>query len=238
MMRRASAWSRRRRQSTSRRAGRWTTRPLGRVRDVADQSVIAPGPRRGGHQSGEPVASARPSGSTRRRTGRRRSRPGCGPSSPPAPRGARSSPAARSAAGTATPSSTASRLSPASRHWRAARGCAGRTRRRLGHDVPPRARDGVPVPRLQSAVSAWRSVERRCPSCSHSSRSAGRRVPGSSRPSRSRCRGVESLLERRGASWTGAKGCPDDHSRSNPRIRSQSVTAALKASSSTRALLR
>ena len=43
---------------------------------------------------------------------------------------------------------------------------------------PPRPRTACRWPLWTSAVSAWRSVERAIPSCSHSSRSAGSRVAG------------------------------------------------------------
>ena len=80
------------------------------------------------------------------------------------------------------------------------------------------------------------------PSCSHSSRSAGSRVPGASRPSLIAVPSRSSVSSNAVCERTGAKsGCVervDAHSRSNPRTRSQSVTAASKAASSTRALLR
>ena len=76
------------------------------------------------------------------------------------------------------------------------------------------------------------------PSCSHRSRSGGSRVPGGSSPSLIAVPSRSSVSSNAVVDWTGAKTAVDDHSRSNPRTRSQSVTADSKASSSTRALLR
>ena len=93
-------------------------------------------------------------------------------------------------------------------------------------------------------VSAWRSVEREMPIWRHSSRSAGSRAPGSSSPSLIAVPSRSSVssyavCERTGANSVAASTLrPSFTSRSNPRTRSQSVTAASKASSSIRALLR
>ena len=70
---------------------------------------------------------------------------------------------------------------------------------------PPRPRTACRWPDCTSAVSAWRSVERAIPSCSHRSRSGGSRVPGGSRPSLIAVPSRSSVSSNAVVDWTGAK---------------------------------
>ena len=107
------------------------------------------------------------------------------------------------------------RVAPAREHLGAsgARGPAARrprTCRRRGR--APRRR----WPLCTSAVSAWRSVERAMPSCSHSSRSAGSRVPGASRPSLIALPRRSSVSSNAVCDRTGAKTLCERRRRSQP----------------------
>ena len=204
MIRMASAGSRFRRQSTQPRVLRVGPRQhLGRVGDVGDQvghRALRLG-RRGDQRGragrlGEADVEAHVGAA-----GRRRSRRALRPSRRPArSSSAIASASARSAARNATPSSTASRTSQRSRQSASSSRRAGR--RRGGASAtnvpPPRPRTACRWPLCTSAVSAWRSVERAIPSCSHSSRSGGQ--PRAGRQQAELDRGaepLERLLERR-----------------------------------------
>ena len=179
---------------------------LGRVGDVADQV----GHRALGLGHRAPPARRSPSprrarrGSARRPAGRRRSRRARASIAVDelVERARARSGSARSAASTATPSSTASRsvagvapVGEAPRGRVGARGGASAT-----NVPPPRPRTACRWPVCTSAVSAWRSVERAIPSCSHSSRSAGSRVPGAQQAELDRgAEPLQRLLERRRA---------------------------------------
>ena len=83
--------------------------------------------------------------------------------------------------------------------WRSARGASAT------NVPPPRPRTACRCPLWTSAVSAWRSVERAIPSCSHRSRSGGSRVPGGSSPSLIAVPSRSSVSSNAVVDWTGAK---------------------------------